>query len=575
MHSFDFNAFFKQVCEAAWLTHARIIDSKSCPRYRCSIYTFKGCIYLEDREIELVIGLDKYFPLSLPKIFLVPFDVLGSIPHVDKDGFVCYAQKEGILLDTGNPIGIMRDALLKARKTLLEGISKNNYLDFLDEFEAYWRQLEHIEQLESFIDLTCEPQEIVAKKNSGGKYVAITPNDEIIYQYNKNYKQLTSCKAVYIPLKPEAKIFPPHFFNLWSLEDLRKIVSQNISEQSVSFLENKRKEKIKREEIVILSQVRPSGGLSVFGLLFKEVKSGYPLFADSSVEQIIPLQLKRQDQAYLLPRGGSQVALKEKKVALIGCGSVGGFISQEIIRSGIQNLTLIDKDSFDPENTFRHVLGRSYIGKNKAEALKTDIEQRMPYVSLVAKKEPVEQLIADKQFSFMSFDLIIVALGNPTIELYLNKLCYVTERSPPIIFTWLEPYGIGGHALLANNNSKRGCLACLYTSEDSAKEKVLFNKASFAEKEQYFAKTLTGCGSLFTPYGSLDAVQTAVLATRLAISVFEQRELDNPILSWKGCDKSFLEARFKLSVRYVQTENELFERRYLYKNAKCPICGAY
>jgi molybdopterin-synthase adenylyltransferase len=274
--SFNFNEFFKQVCKANLLTHACIVDSKSSSKNRYSIYAFKGCICLEDQEVELLIGLDKHFPLSLPKIFLNPFDKLGFIPHLDKDGFVCYVPEEG-LLDSDNPLGIIRDALLKVKKTLLDGMRGTNHLDFIDEFETYWRQLENIKRLESFIELTDEPQDIIAKKDSKGKYVAITSSDAIIHQYDKNHKQFTSCKAIYLPLKSEAKIFPPHFSSIWSLEELRKIVLQNISDKSISFLENKSKGKIKREEIIILSQTRPSGDMSVFGLLFKGVESGYPL----------------------------------------------------------------------------------------------------------------------------------------------------------------------------------------------------------------------------------------------------------------------------------------------------------
>jgi molybdopterin/thiamine biosynthesis adenylyltransferase len=562
---------FKQLCEHNLLKNASIVASNPCSKNRQSVYSFEGELSVENQSVKLLVGLDRFFPLSLPNIFLKSFDALGFIPHIDKDGFVCYAQKEGLLIDRNNPVGIIRDALFRARKTLLDGVLQNNSLDFLDEFEAYWRQLDNIQYIQSFIELGSKPQRIIAKK-SKNKYVAITHNDATLRAYDKSIGQLTSYKAIYLPLKSDSAVFPPPFKTLWTLAEIRNIVCSNLSTESKYFLEGYITEKVKNDEIVILSQISPNGGIAIFGLLFKGVKLAHPLNAGSQVTEIMPLSLFRRDKAYLLPRGGSQIGLNHKKVALIGCGSVGGFMSQELIRAGVQNLTLIDKDTLKPENTFRHVLGHSYPSNKKVLALKDDIEKKMPYISITAKDKTIEELIAANEFHFNEFDLIIVALGVPTIELYLNQLCHITKNAPPILFTWLEPYGIGGHALVTNNGGYSGCLECLYVSDTPDKEKTLFNKASFAEKGQTFAKTLTGCGSLFTPYSALDSSQTAILATRLALFVLNGEEPDNPLLSWKGNNKHFLEAGFKLSIRYSQTETELFEKRYNYKHENCPIC---
>ena len=571
----EFEIIFKQVCEQKLLKNADIVASNPSLKNRQSVYSFEGELSVENQSVKILVGLDRFFPLSLPKIFLKSFDALGFIPHIDKDGFVCYAQKEGLLLDKNNPVGIIRDALFRARKTLSNGVQQKNSVDFLDEFEAYWRQLDNVQYIQSFIELGNKPQRIIAKKSknkSKNKYVAITHNDATLRAYDKSIRQLTSYKAIYLPLKSDSAVSPPPFNKLWTLAEIRNIIFSNLSTESKHFLEAYITEKVKNDEMVILSQISPNGGIAIFGILFKGVKLAHPLKAGSQVTEIMPLSLSRRDKTYLLPRGGSQIGLNNKKVALIGCGSVGGFISQEIIRAGVQNLTLIDKDTLKPENTFRHVLGHSYPANKKVLALKDDIEKKMPYISITAKDKTIEELIAANEFHFNEFDLIIVALGAPTIELYLNQLCHITQNAPPILFTWLEPYGIGGHAIVTNNGEYSGCLECLYVSDTPDKEKTLFNKASFAEKGQTFAKTLTGCGSLFTPYSALDSSQTAILATRLALSVLNGEEPDNPLLSWKGNNKIFLAASFKLSIRYSQTENELFQKRYNYKHENCPIC---
>ena len=106
-----FEVIFKQIYELNLLTEIRIITSNSSSDNRQSVYAFEGYTVIEKQSIKLLIGLNKFFPLSLPNIFIRPFDQLGFIPHIDKDGFVCYVQNEGLLLDRNNPVGIIRDAL--------------------------------------------------------------------------------------------------------------------------------------------------------------------------------------------------------------------------------------------------------------------------------------------------------------------------------------------------------------------------------------------------------------------------------------------------------------------------------
>ena len=81
--------------------------------------------------------------------------------------------------------------------------------------------------------------------------------------------------------------------------------------------------------------------------------------------------------------------------------------------------------------------------------------------------------------------------------------------------------------------TKQGCFRCLFTPFENSNE-IVPNQASFASPNQYFAKSLAGCDSVFTVYGSMDALQTAIIATRLAVRVLNQEEGDNALISWKG-----------------------------------------
>lgn len=298
-----------------------------------------------------------------------------------------------------------------------------------------------------------------------------------------------------------------------------------------------------------------------------------------------PISIQRFDKGYILPRAGSNSTLSDKKVLLIGCGSVGSHIALELVRAGVMNLTLVDKDLFHIENVYRHALGVSslyeavknkeneeYYSLPKVIGLKREIESKFPYVIVKCHQDSIEELIVGKMIEPTEYDLIVIALGNPTIELYLNDYFHNLSNCPPVIFTWLEALGIGGHAILTKNNNKAGCLNCLYLDTSGLKTD-LFNRASFAAARQFFGKIIAGCGSVFTPYGSMDAISTAILATRLATDTLLGREVDCPLLSWKGESRVFLEHGYILSDRYKLNNETLYSLRYSYKKDQCEVCG--
>ena len=142
-----------------------------------------------------------------------------------------------------------------------------------------------------------------------------------------------------------------------------------------------------------------------------------------------------------------------------------------------------------------------------------------------------------------------------------------------VIFSWVEPLGIGGHALLILNQDKTGCYECLYTLNPEDQLDVLKNRASFAAPKQFFGKRISCCGSTFTPYGSLDALQTAIITTRLCISALIGEEKNNPLISWKGDSTIFIQNGYKLSERYYMLNQKLIDLRYQYKSAHCKVCG--
>src|SRR5437899_9776528 len=70
------------------------------------------------------------------------------------------------------------------------------------------------------------------------------------------------------------------------------------------------------------------------------------------------------------------------KVLVAGCGSGGASVALQLVMSGIRNFTLMDRDVLGPENVIRHVCGRSFIGRKKADAVAEGLRDRNPNVNI-------------------------------------------------------------------------------------------------------------------------------------------------------------------------------------------------
>jgi molybdopterin/thiamine biosynthesis adenylyltransferase len=218
--------------------------------------------------------------------------------------------------------------------------------------------------------------------------------------------------------------------------------------------------------------------------------------------------------------------------------------------AGIGRLTLVDPDRFQPANIFRHVLGRSgVLTESKVAGLKQEIELKIPELNVFAVNSKIGAALKEDRVKLDGSSLIVVAIGNPTASLALNDTLLSLSGAPPVVFTWLEPYGLGGHALLTNTRipGASGCFQCLLRDDP---ELGLVNTADFAAPRQVFGRPDLGCSGAFVPYGDLDARETANLATRLIIDALRGRVPGHVLRSWRGDATDFRNAGFQTSPRY-------------------------
>lgn len=90
-----------------------------------------------------------------------------------------------------------------------------------------------------------------------------------------------------------------------------------------------------------------------------------PIF-DASIEII---QVVRMDDRYIVERNiPGHKTFADRKIALVGCGTIGGYLADLLVRAGgamgSGELVLIDNQKLAPGNIGRHRLGINRLEKN-------------------------------------------------------------------------------------------------------------------------------------------------------------------------------------------------------------------
>lgn len=123
-------------------------------------------------------------------------------------------------------------------------------------------------------------------------------------------------------------------------------------------------------------------------------------------------------------------ALAEKKVVLIGCGSVGSKIGAALAATGVERFGLVDFDYMEPDNAVRHELGVESFGLAKVQALERRLIQLNPRVwgnvemsDILIGGTNQAQKEAHLQQMLSSASIVIDTTGDHAVSRFLNDIC--------------------------------------------------------------------------------------------------------------------------------------------------------
>lgn len=148
----------------------------------------------------------------------------------------------------------------------------------------------------------------------------------------------------------------------------------------------------------------------------------------------------------------SRTILKEKSIAVIGCGSLGGKIAAMLARSGVGKFVLVDDDILLPENLCRNDLDWRDVGSHKVDAVSRRVQLVNPHARAIGRRLQLggqeSSGAAETLFdSLGECDLILDATANPDA---FNLAAAVSGRSKTP-FMWAEVFGGGIGGLIARS----------------------------------------------------------------------------------------------------------------------------
>lgn len=486
-----------------------------------------------------------YFPLNLPIAKLLNTNIIGTIPHVNISGTICVEESDSVLIDYHRPIDIIC-YLLDEITHLLNRASLKIFSDELtNEYEGYFQSSTPL-TVNSFYSAQDITESVYLKIAFPKRNKSCDAIPSLLFANNENppnhYSNISETqknqviKIIHIPL--HQSVFPPSNKAPITSKYIFEIVELISNTNKIKLGKLLAKEKNKRQFFILLSMPRNTGERTQLLLSFLTEKStSHPLLNKSNEWKIQLHLLTRHNKSYLLERGGAENKLSNAKVSIIGCGSVGGEIASMIAKAGLGELTLIDHDTMEPDNIYRHRLGgaslnyvpdqkTAIVKKNyKVLALRSMLMKDLPYIYINAKPNLFENILDDKDF--LGSDIIIVAVGSPTLSLKINKILKSLNLNK-VIFCWNEAAGIGGHSVALDLTVS--CYECLYCDENYFSK---YCELNLLHSGQNISKNLTGCAGVFTPFSYLDSSQTANLAAKHCIDMLLHNTHSNA-LSWKG-----------------------------------------
>lgn len=140
--------------------------------------------------------------------------------------------------------------------------------------------------------------------------------------------------------------------------------------------------------------------------------------------------------------------LASRTVVVVGCGSVGGSVADDLSHQGVGKFILIDLDVFEARNIGRHRLDWSATGSSKVHALAQRLRRVNPGADVVAHFEDALSPDFALEAMIAQSDLVVCSPDSGAVRSLVNRICvsvgtplvscgfYEHAAASEVIFVW-------------------------------------------------------------------------------------------------------------------------------------------
>lgn len=463
----------------------------------------------------IVLAVDAAFPNSQPRIFAPAAGSDYSWPHVEQAGLLCLRSSKN-----SAPIADRLEAHLRDAEELLDFPEPKRREEFEREFTAYWshRVTNSADRARvwSLVTPGGVMREVVYFFDARSNRHIIADDKDTLKRWLRN-----------IGVNPgDKQIYPTWLFRLstpWTPrefpetgDEITKLLPQDMVRKCL--------------EPGLLSpflfEVDTKTGTALAAVVLRgaerrDLMRGFRHMSKVPLARIVNSYAKRPverckvarvDGAWVHGRDhpSSYALVKNRKVAIVGCGAIGAAVARLLAQAGVGELILVDTDSLTTANVSRHPLGMSHAGINKAAALQEHLRREFPHLTFEhAFQRRFEWLTSKDLDQLATADLIISAGIDFDGEAALDDWRRSLARSPAHLSTWAEAYAVAGHAVLLYGK------ASILDGFDG-EERPNFRLTDWPDEAGALIVE-AGCGNTFQPHGVIDLHPTVGMAAGLAL----------------------------------------------------------
>ncbi|MEQ1935619.1 MAG: ThiF family adenylyltransferase, partial [Fimbriimonadaceae bacterium] len=330
--------------------------------------------------------------VSYPDISIGPnWPIPGRrVPHIlGPGGTICYYAAGSVVLDRYNPDGTVLQCLDRAETVLREALQGKLDRDFEAEFPVYWGGTWMLYDLPRKFAGTAKIQFISLDGHSSKMPVLHGKKSWLLARHSG--PPMSSPEPVTVLSVEDTLSINPR--GTWPPNKLSELL------EWLSFVDPRLGPEIDK------ALVSSEGALTTIGLqapngLFVvriEVPDRFRTTEFLKTRRkVLPKVMRKHarevkveritanaaDIDYIYGRNlGSLSGLSGKRILLIGCGTIGSFLAQQLAQSGAGingRFLVVDNDALKPANLGRHLLGVPYLHRNKAEACAEFLNSQLP-----------------------------------------------------------------------------------------------------------------------------------------------------------------------------------------------------